>query len=267
MAWLVDQLAAIAAQFRDPYVGLFSILAVAFTFLSTFLNYRSLKKRVDSDFPALILYFAFFFVLLFLLPLGYLLVAGRGAGLTPAALGLRLGNWKLGLLSCLVAVPLIVITLSNSARDPVIRAWYPFSKDATKSAGRFILYEAAYVLLYYLAWDFAFRGLIQFSLVHLLNHGLGGVIVAIMSQTLLSTLYHLGHPDAEIWGAFAVGIIFGIITAMTGSFLYGFIIHAVIGVVNDVFITRANRRAALAGVEPPPGAGVEPPPGAGRSGA
>lgn len=247
MQWLVDRVAAIAAQFRDPYVALFSILAVAFTFLSTFLSHRRLKKRFASDLPALLLYFAFFFLLLFLVPLVFLLAAGGPAGLTPAALGLRLGNWKLGLLCCAVAVPLVLITLSNSARDPVIRAWYPFSKDATLGPGRFVLYEAAYVLLYYLAWDFVFRGLVQFSLVHLLPHGLGGTIVAIMAQTLLSTLYHLGHPDAEIWGAFAVGIIFGIITAMTGSFLYAFVIHAVIGVANDVYITRLNRRGARTG--------------------
>lgn len=247
MQWLLDRLSAVAAQFRDPYVALFSILAVSFTLLATFLSHRRLRRHFPSDLPALLLYFAFFFLLLFLVPLAFLLLAGGAAGLTPAALGLRLGNWRLGLASCVVAIPLVLITLSNSARDPVIRAWYPFSKDATRSTGRLILYEAAYVLLYYLAWDFVFRGLVQFSLVHLLPRGLGGTIVAIMAQTLLSTLYHLGHPDAEIWGAFAVGIIFGIIAAMTGSFLYGFVIHAVIGVANDVYITRLNRRGARAG--------------------
>jgi hypothetical protein len=245
VAWLLDRLAAIAAQFRDPSVSLFSILALSFTFLSTFLSHRALRKRFASDLPAFLLYFAFFFLLLFAVPLVFLLLAGVGTGLTPAALGLRIGNLKAGLLSCLVAVPLVIITLSNSARDPVIRAWYPFSKDATRSRGRFVLYEAAYILLYYFAWDFVFRGLVQFSLVHLLARGLGGTIVAIMAQTLLSTLYHLGHPDGEIWGAFAVGIIFGIIAAMTGSFLYGFLIHAVIGVANDLYITRYNRREAL----------------------
>jgi hypothetical protein len=253
MQWLLDRLFAVAAQFRDPYVALFSILAVSFTFLSTFLSHRRLRRHFASDLPALLLYFACFFFLLFLVPLVYLLLAGGPAGLTPAALGLRLGNWRLGLASCVVAIPLVLITLSNSARDPVIRAWYPFSKDATRSTARLLLYEAAYVLLYYLAWDFVFRGLVQFSLVHLLPHGLGGTIVAIMAQTLLSTLYHLGHPDAEIWGAFAVGIIFGIITAMTGSFLYGFVIHAVIGVANDVYITRLNRRGGRAGRPAGPG--------------
>jgi hypothetical protein len=252
MPWLLDRLSAIAAQFRDPYVSLFSILTLSFTFLSTFLGHRALKKRFASDLPALLLYFAFFFLLLFAVPFVYLLLAGSGMGLTPATLGLRIGNWRRGLLSCLVAAPLLVITLSNSARDPVIRAWYPFSKDATRGVGRFALYEAGYILLYYFAWDFVFRGLVQFSLVHLLPPGLGGTIVAIMAQTLLSTLYHLGHPDAEIWGAFAVGIIFGIITAMTGSFLYGFLVHAVIGVTNDVYITGLNRRAT--GAAGPPGA-------------
>jgi hypothetical protein len=240
----IDQLTAIVAQFRDPSVALFSILAVSFTLLASFLNYRNLKKRFTSDYPALLTYFGFFFLLLFAVPLAYLLLVGRAAGLTPAMLGLKLGNWRVGLVSCLVAVPLILITLSNSARDPVIRAWYPFSKDATTSIRRFVVYEAAYILLYYLAWDFAFRGLIQFSLVRLLPAGLPGTIVAIMAQTLLSTVYHLGHPDSEIWGAFAVGIIFGVITAVTGSILYSFVIHALIGAGNDVYIYAAGRRPA-----------------------
>jgi hypothetical protein len=239
---LIDQLAAIAAQFRDPSVALFSILAVSFTLLASFLNYRNLKRRFASDYPALLTYFGCFFLLLFVVPLAYLLLAGRAAGLTPAMLGLKLGNWRVGLGSCLVAVPLILITLSNSARDPVIRAWYPFSKDATTSIRRFVVYEAAYIFLYYLAWDFAFRGLIQFSLVRLLPAGLPGTIVAIMAQTLLSTVYHLGHPDSEIWGAFAVGLIFGAITAVTGSILYSFVIHALIGAGNDVYIYAAGRR-------------------------
>ena len=244
MHQLVDQLAAIVAQFRDPFVTLFSILALSFTLLASFLNYRSLKKRFTSDFPALLAYFGFFFLLLFAVPLVYLLLAGRPAGLTPAMLGLRIGNWKIGLVSCLVAIPLVLITLSNSARDPVIRAWYPFSKDATTSIGRFLLYEAAYILLYYLAWDFAFRGLIQFSLIRLLPAGMPGTIVAIMAQTLLSTVYHLGHPDSEIWGAFAVGIIFGAITAATGSILYAFAIHALIGMGNDLYIYTSGRRGS-----------------------
>lgn len=243
MGPLVEQLSSIARQLSNPYVALLGILLLSFTLLASFLNHRNLTKRFASDFPAFLTYFAFLFLLLFAAPVAYLLLAGRAAGLPPAAVGLRVGNWKLGLLSCLLAIPLGAITLSNSVRDPVIRAQYPFSKDAMASPVRFALYEAAYVLLYYLAWDFAFRGALQFSLVALLPPGLSGTIVAILVQTLASTVYHLGHPDSEIWGAFAVGIIFGAIAAATGSFLYSFAIHAMVGVGNDVFIYRYTRRA------------------------
>ena len=74
---LIDQLAAIAAQFRDPSVALFSILAVSFTLLASFLNYRNLKKRFASDYPALLTYFGCFFLLLFAVPLAYLMLVGR----------------------------------------------------------------------------------------------------------------------------------------------------------------------------------------------
>jgi hypothetical protein len=243
---LVEQISSIARQFRNPYVVSLGALLLSFTLLASFLNHRNLMRRFSSDFPAFLAYFASFFLLLFVVPLVSFVLAGRATGLAPSALGLRIGNWKLGLLSCLLVIPLGAITLVNSVRDPVIRGQYPFSKDAMATPLRFAGYEAAYILLYYLAWDFAFRGALQFSLAALLAPGLPGTIVAILVQTLLSTVYHLGHPDSEIWGAFAVGLIFGAITAATGSFLYSFAIHAMVGVGNDVFIyryTRASRRS------------------------
>jgi hypothetical protein len=235
-------LARTAGSLGDPLVGLYLILAVALTFLSTMLGRESLKKRFPSDLAAMLAYFGVFFLLLFAAPVAWLLAVGRPSGLTPAALGLRVGDWRVGLVSILVAAPLLAITLFNSSRDPVIRGWYPFSKGAAKSAGRLFIYEAAYIVLYYLAWDFAFRGLVQMSLARLLPAGLQGTIVAILVQTALSTIFHLGHPDSEIWGAFAVGIIFGVITAATGSILYSFVIHAIVGVGNDLYITHLARQ-------------------------
>jgi len=246
LGWLVGQVSSIARQFRNPYVALLSILLLSFTLLASFLNYKNLTRRFSSDFPAFLAYFASFFLLLFAVPLVSFLLAGRATGLAPEALGLRIGNWRLGLLSCLVAIPFGAITLANSVRDPVIRGQYPFSKDAMSTPLRFAVYEAAYILLYYLAWDFAFRGALQFSLVALLAPGLPGTIVAILVQTLASTVYHLGHSDFEIWGAFAVGIIFGAIAAVTGSFLYSFAIHAIVGVGNDIFIYRYTRHTRAA---------------------
>ena len=251
MGRLAEQISSIAHQIRNPYVVLLGILLLSFTLLASFLNHRSLTKRFSSDFPGFMAYFAAFFVLLFAAPLVFFLLAGRASGLAPAAIGLRIGNWKLGLASCLVVIPLGAITLANSVRDPVIRGQYPFSKDAMSSPLRFVVYEAAYILLYYFAWDFAFRGALQFSLAALFAPGLAGTIAAILVQSMASTLYHLGHPDSEIWGAFAVGLIFGAIAAVTGSFLYSFAIHAIIGVGNDVFIYRYTKaRSTKAAREP-----------------
>ena len=241
-----------ACSLGDPFVGLYLILTVSVTLLSTLLSRGSLGKRFKSDFAAMLAYFASFFVLMLAAPVAWLLAVGRPSGLTPAALGLRVGDWRLGLASLLAAVPLLAITLFNSSRDPVIRGWYPFSKDAAKSAGRLFIYEAAYIVFYYLAWDFAFRGLVQMSLARLLPAGLQGTIVAILVQTALSTIFHLGHPHSEIWGAFAVGIIFGVITAATGSILYSFAIHAIVGVGNDLYITRLARRETVRRARPHP---------------
>jgi membrane protease YdiL (CAAX protease family) len=63
-----------------------------------------------------------------------------------------------------------------------------------------------------------------------------GVIVAILIQSIIATVYHLGHPHIEVIGALLGSIIFGVIAYATGSILYTIFLHAFIGILNDTFI-------------------------------
>ena len=104
------------------------------------------------------------------------------------------------------------------------------------------LYELAYVALYYLAWEFAFRGVVLFGLLAFLPHTVPGIAVAIMVQTFLSTIYHIGHPHSEVLGAFVLGLAAGTMAVITGSILYGLLCHALIGVLNDCLAYRRLAR-------------------------
>jgi len=231
-----------AAAVREPRVVLLALLGVGFALLASVLHRTSLRRRFRGDLAPTLLYFAAFFLLLLAIPLAWVLAAG-GAGLTPGSLGLAAGEWRLGLVLCAIGTPVVVFSAFTGSRDPALRALYPFARDTLGSGAGFALHEAAYALLYYPAWEFAFRGVLLFGLAGLAGGGPVALAVAILIQTMLSTVYHLGHPASEVISAFAFGIVFGVIAAVTGSLLYPLYLHALVGVLDDVFIRRFLRRA------------------------
>jgi hypothetical protein len=70
-----------------------------------------------------------------------------------------------------------------------------------------------------------------------------------MDQTFLSIVYHIGHPSSEVVGAFLSGILAGIVTAATGSFLYALFHHALVGILNDYLMYRGLSRRRRLGRE------------------
>jgi membrane protease YdiL (CAAX protease family) len=63
-----------------------------------------------------------------------------------------------------------------------------------------------FYLLYYLGWEFFFRGYMQFGLRRRL-----GDWNAILIQTLASCLLHIGKPDTEIFSSILGGIVWGMV--------------------------------------------------------
>jgi len=249
MEWITRITATALAILADPYAVLFGALGVSFVLLSSVLNVRNLLKNATDDFAPVMTYFASVFGLLFLLPLAVIFLSGAHAGVSPISMGLGLGNWKLGLVLTLALLPLSLIGLFFGLRDPVLQAHYPFSKEAMSGPGRFIVYESAYLVLYYLPWEFTFRGVILFSLLALLPHTVPSLVVVVMVSTFLSTIFHIGHPNSEVLGAFLLGIIAGTVTAITGSFLYALFHHALVGILNDCIAYRGRVRTQRLGRE------------------
>lgn len=173
--------------------------------------------------------FASFFLLAFILPLLYSLFLGRRK---PADLGFGAGNVRLGAKWIAFGIPLLAVPiLLVASRFPDVRGEYPLAKILLTRHDLVLWYDLAYVLLYYLAWEFYFRGFLLFTL-----RGPLGDANAILVQTIPSCLVHIGKPEGEIVGSIAIGILFGSIALRTGSIWYVFVLHAAIGLLTDLFI-------------------------------
>jgi membrane protease YdiL (CAAX protease family) len=216
-------------------------LAAAFALLFSLLHYRSLLRKGD-DFRAFLAYFAAVFCLFLVVPCGLILLFSPWPALFLKSVGVSPGNWRRGLLIAAAGAPLAVLSGFIGSRDPELSRFYPFSKTACRSPRTFLAFEAAYVLLYYTAWEFLYRGLLFFPLIPAL-----GLAPALSLQTIVSTLHHCGHPRSEIYAALGAGFLFGLIAHFTGSIFYTIFLHALTGVATDFFIFRRDYRSANLG--------------------
>ena len=145
--------------------------------------------------------------------------------------GFGLGDVKTGLKILGLLIPVVVIAIYFAAKMPDVQSEYPLAKSLLSDQSRLGLYELAYVIFYYIAWEFYFRGFLLFGLKDRF-----GAFNAVLIQTISSCLVHIGKPEGEIIGSIIVGIIFGLIALRTRSIWYVFILHALIGVLTDLFI-------------------------------
>jgi len=147
--------------------------------------------------------------------------------------GLSLGDKRYGLRFIIITIPLIVTPIIIlGSHMPQVRAEYPLSKLVQDNASVFLLYEFSYVLLYYVGWEFFFRGYMLFGLREKF-----GDAYAILLQVIPSALLHFNKPESEFLGSIVLGIVLGYLALRTRSILYPLIIHSCIGVFTDLFVT------------------------------
>lgn len=145
--------------------------------------------------------------------------------------GLSMGLYKKGL-PLLLLIPVVITPIIYfAAKMPDVRSEYPLSKLLFEHKELILGYEIMYILLYYVAWEFFFRGFLLFGLEKKF-----GIWNAILIQTISSCLIHIGKPEGEIIGSIVVGILFGWLAWRTQSIWYVFALHVAIGVLTDLFI-------------------------------
>lgn len=163
-------------------------------------------------------------------------------GVVPAVVGVvvfrrPLGQWGVTLgrrwrtaLWVAISLPAFIALGAFSATMPELRRVYPINPLASISIAAFTAHAATY-LLFYLGWEFFFRGFLLFGLEKEL-----GAANAVLIQATMSAMLHIGDPAGEAFGGFAGGILWGVAALRTRSLLPGLVGHAALGLSLDWFL-------------------------------
>lgn len=143
--------------------------------------------------------------------------------------GWQIGDWRFGWKAVAVMAPIMVLSTIPSASMPDFMAEYPIDKGAGASGLIFARHAVMY-LFFYIGWETLFRGFMQFGLRSL------GDWNAILIQTALSCIAHIGKPSGEIYSSILGALVWGIVAFRSKSLLYVLIVHWLLGVSLDYFI-------------------------------
>lgn len=143
--------------------------------------------------------------------------------------GWQVGDWRFGWKAVAVMAPIMVLSTIPSASMPDFMAEYPIDKAAGASADTFARHAFMY-LFFYVGWETLFRGFMQFGLRSL------GDWNAILIQTSLSCIAHIGKPSGEIYSSILGALVWGVVAFRSKSLLYILVVHWLLGVSLDYFI-------------------------------
>lgn len=148
-------------------------------------------------------------LLYLIVPLSIILVVFRQS---PAAYGLRLGDWRIGLLltagSCAAMAAIILFV----GRTTDFKEYY-----ASSPTTRIPFWLADAIELF--GWEFFFRGFLLFALYRACGP------IALVLQAVPFTLAHFGKPQLETLSCIFGGTALGYVAWRTNSSIYPFFIH------------------------------------------
>lgn len=197
-------------KMREFDLKLIVIVTVS-TFVLIFEHYHS----IPPDFPEITPLVFYVFIPL---SISWLLLREK-----PTDYGIRLGDWKLVLISVVLCLSVMTIVIYAVASLQTFENYYRLPEDT--NWGRFLL-DAAFYLF---SWEFIFRGYMLFGLEESTGKN------AIFIQSIPFALLHIGKPELEALTTFFGGCILGYISYRTRSFLPCFIIHFGIYTMMHVF--------------------------------
>jgi uncharacterized protein len=175
------------------------IVAVATVILIIAFNNRFVEAEYDR------------FVLEFIVPVAIVLLVWRE---DPRQYGLKLGDWRLGLLVVTGGVAVMAVIIWFLGRLPDFRAYYTDTVSG-RPMWRLILDTGVDLL----AWEFFFRGWLLWALGR--KYGTD----AIWLQVIPFALMHVWKPEIEQLSTLVGGAFFGLLAWRTRSFIWGWLLH------------------------------------------
>ena len=171
-----------------------------------------------EDLISYIYWFILDFILFFLIPL-YIIKILFHQDLK--GYGLNLDNMKEGIfisfLSLIAFAPFIYLI----SRSENFTQYFPLMQSAKEDILIFMIYECFFVVFIF-SWEFIFRGYVLFGLEKQFG------IYAIFIQMIPFVLLHSGKPFIETFASIFGALLLGYLALRTRSFIYGFMIHAII---------------------------------------
>ncbi len=190
--------------------------------------FKGFHGRWNQDFYSTVYEYTTAFVLMLWIPFFFVKnVFKKGL----REFGFQIGDARYGFRFVVIAIPILLWAAYVGTSSSAIQAEYPLSKSTMGHLPLFVTVEIFY-LIYYLSWEFLFRGFILFGLERQF-----GALTAILIQTIPSAIVHIGKPASESFGAIFAGLVFGYLAIRTRSILYPFLLHAIVGIGTDVFVT------------------------------
>jgi len=169
------------------------------------------------------------FIFYLLIPVGIILVLFRD---DPRKFGLAIGDWRKGLLFCLLGIAVMAVIIALLARLEEFEQYYRsgiFEHPETAKVLEFALRQAVYMF----SWEFMFRGFMLFGLKDRFGS------LAVWIQAIPFAIMHLGKPELETLSTIFGGAAFGYVDLESGSVLPSVIIHWSISMMMVVAATNA----------------------------
>lgn len=181
----------------------------------------------SSEFAEYIYWLSSRFLIQFLLPILLIVLVLKDK---PSDYGVRLGEWKPGLIISAVFTAVMLPILWIASDSPGFLAAYPHASSVRYNWELFAVYEFCFIL-YMIGWEYIWKGYFLFGLEKKFGY------YAILFQMIPFTILHFGKPLPETLGAVIAGIALGYLALRTRSFIYGVIIHFITMFTIDLLCT------------------------------
>lgn len=187
---------------------------IAVVSLASLLIVLNHHHRIENFWISSFIYYA-------VIPVAAILILLRK---NPLRFGLGIGNYSLWipyvLIFLVIAVPVLYITSDVSS----VEKYYGHARDFD------LLTYSLRMAVYFLGWEFLFRGFMLFGLRDKFGEG------SILIQMIPFVLLHLGKPEIETVSTIFTGLLWGYICYRGNSFWPAYIMHMVVNVANKAFV-------------------------------